>query len=126
MDQQTELTILRKVVAAWIFKSYADPAGLTAEQVRVVDIVGDAATALHERITAAGIDLSPELDELSAQSAARAFQQRMFDEGQKVYDRIVSREIQGVDAVDAALLDAHLKASAPENEGEKEAGHGDA
>lgn len=71
MDQQ--LATLRRIVAEWIFHSYTDPAGLTGDQAVAVSTVGHAATTLHERVTAAGIDLSPELDELSAQAAARAF-----------------------------------------------------
>lgn len=51
------------------------------------------------------------------------FQERMFKESEDVYGRITRGEIQGPEQVEAALLDAHLRAS---TEGEGEAGHGDA
>lgn len=73
MDQQTELTTLRRIVAEWIFDSYAEPAGLTGDQAVAAAAAGHAATALHETVTAAGIDLAPELDALSDRAAATAF-----------------------------------------------------
>lgn len=39
------------------------------------------------------------------------FQQRMFDNSEQVYQAIQRGEIVGPDQVEAALLDAHLKAS---------------
>lgn len=44
------------------------------------------------------------------------FQQRMHDNGQDVYDKIVAGQI-GASQVEAALLDAQLKASQPEDTG---------
>lgn len=39
------------------------------------------------------------------------FQDRMFDACQSVYEQIENGELQGADAVEAALHDAHLNAS---------------
>lgn len=73
MDTATELATLRRLVAEHIFSSYAEPAGLTGDQAVAVAAVGRAATELHETVTAAGIDLAPELDALSDQAADAAF-----------------------------------------------------
>ncbi|MFJ9676380.1 hypothetical protein ACIRP5_37110 [Streptomyces sp. NPDC101221] len=74
MDTTTELATLRRLVAEHIFSSYKEPAGLTGDQAVAVAAVGHAATELHETVTAAGIDLAPELDALGDQAAADAFE----------------------------------------------------
>lgn len=68
-----QLTTIRQVVARWIMDSYADPAGVPAAGLAALNAVGDAATALHESLAAAGIDLAPELDALADTAATKAF-----------------------------------------------------
>lgn len=75
MDPNTELAELRRIVAEWITDSYADPAGATGPSAAAIAAIGHAATALHERIAEAGIDLSPELDAIADGAAAHAFDQ---------------------------------------------------
>ncbi len=45
-----------------------------------------------------------------------SFQDRMFMEGQAVYAAIERGELDGPDAVDAALMDGHLRASSSDDQ----------
>ncbi|MFD6149395.1 hypothetical protein [Streptomyces sp. NPDC060243] len=62
------------IVAEWVFDAWtAETAGLSGEQLTAVGAVARAAENLHERLHAANIDLSPELDTLGDAAAEAAF-----------------------------------------------------